>query len=186
MALEIEKDNQPITAVISHLVKPGREIDYEQWLKGVAAAAKQFDGHLGVSIIRPHDHTYPEYVSILKFDRYSNLKQWMESDIRKGWIDRAKPLIQKDEEVQALTGLETWFTLPGRQLRAPMRYKIAILTTFAVYSLSTIFGVLLTPILSSFSPLIRSFIIVALVVVALTYVVMPNLTRLLHRWLYPK
>lgn len=183
---QTEQNDQPVTAVISHLVKPERRDDYERWLHGIASAAQQFEGHMGVSIIRPDDPTYPEYVSILRFDHYINLRQWLESEVRKNWLNWAKPLIQKDETVQTLTGLEAWFTLPDRPLkRPPKRYKMAILTTLAVYTLSNLLGHVLTPLLSGIPAWLRSLLIIALVVVLLTYVVMPQLTRLFYPWLYP-
>lgn len=186
MILAAEQDNQPITAVISHLVKPGRESDYEHWLQGIADAAQKFDGHMGVSIIRPDDPTYPEYVSVLRFDRYQNLKQWMESDIRKNWIEWAKPLIQKDESVQTLTGLEAWFTLPNRPLRhPPPRYKMATLTLVAVFVLSNILPRLLGALIAPFPALVRSLILSSISIWLLTYIVMPQLTRLFYPWLYP-
>ena len=110
----IDKDTQQVTAIISHTVRPGREQGYEEWLHGITTAAHKFRGHLGVSVIRPWDHAHPEYVAILKFDWYSNLKTWMESDVRQEWIARLQPLIEKPEAVQTLTGLETWFTLPNK------------------------------------------------------------------------
>ena len=113
MRFSVKNENLPVTAVISHLVKPGCEREYEKWLQGISAAAEQFEGHCGVSIIRPQDHTYPEYVIILKFDRYANLKNWLESDIRQHWIERSERLVQKPQNLQTLTGLEAWFTLPG-------------------------------------------------------------------------
>ena len=92
-------ENLPVTAIISQVVKPGHEEAYEQWQKDITVAAHRFEGHAGVNIIQPHDHTYPEYVIVLRFDHYKNLKTWIESDVRKYWLDQAKPLIQGSEKV---------------------------------------------------------------------------------------
>jgi uncharacterized protein len=187
MASALQNDHQPVTTVITHLVKPGQESSYEKWIQDISAVARQFEGHCGVSIIRPQDFTNPEYVILLRFDCYDHLKQWMESDIRQRWIDKAKPLVQKDQNVQVLTGLETWFTLPSQPLkRPPARYKITILSAFAVYILSILLSYLLAPVLSRLPLLLRSFITSALIVTLLTYVVMPRVTRLFYKWLYPK
>jgi hypothetical protein len=113
-----DEDTQQVTAIISHTVRPRREQGYEEWLHGIATDAHKFKGHLEVSVIRPRDHAHPKYVAIVKFDQYSNLKTWMESDIRQEWIARLQPLIEKPEDVQTLTGLETWFMLPNK-LRVP-------------------------------------------------------------------
>jgi len=77
LTLGTDKGSQ-VTAIVSYIVRPGPEQGYEEWFHVIAAAARTFKGHLGVSTIRPHDHAHPEYVVILKFDRYDNLKTWLE------------------------------------------------------------------------------------------------------------
>ena len=180
-------ENLPVTAIISQVVKPGYEEAYEQWQKDITVAAHQFEGHAGVNIIRPNDQTHSEYVIILRFDHYKNLKTWIESDVRKHWIDRAKPLIQGSEKVQVLQGLEAWFTLPGRSVQAPpARYKMAILTSIAVYLVSLIVGYFFSRFLVSLPSWLQSLVLISLSVVLLTYFVMPRLTRIFYRWLYPR
>lgn len=177
--------DEPVTAVISHLVKPGREKDYEMWFHGIAADARRFKGHLGVTAIRPRDHHLPEYVVILKFDKYVNLKIWLESDIRKKWIYRLQPLIQKPEDIHTLTGLETWFALPNIKTYPP-KYKMALVTWFAVFSVLSLVTPLLNPVTSLLPALLGRLMVTGVVVTVLTYVVMPFLTRILRQWLYPK
>lgn len=180
------EDNHQVTAVISHIIRPGREQGYEEWLHGIATAAKKFDGHMGVSIIRPRDHNHPEYVAILRFDCYNNLKNWLESDIRREWIERLQPLIEKPETIQTLTGLETWFTLPNQLLKSlPPRYKMALVTWLGVFVTLSILSRLLAPIVSSLPILLNQFITTGLVVALLTYLVMPRLTKIFKWWLYP-
>jgi uncharacterized protein len=181
------RDKQIVTAVIYHLVKPGREQLYEQWLYDTSVVAQQFAGYEGVSFVRPTDLSHPEYTIILKFDCCQHLKAWMDSPIRKSWIDKVKPLVQRDQNVQVLTGLETWFTLPARPVqRSPKRYKMAILTTLAVFAIAQIMGLLVVPALTSLHFLLQSFLLTALTVFILTYIVMPRVTRLFYGWLYPK
>ncbi len=179
-------DDRQITAVLSQLVRPGRESGYEEWLKGVSAAAAKFPGHCGVSIIRPKTSAHPEYVIILRFERYSHLKNWMESDIRREWIERSRPLVEKPQDVQMLTGLETWFTLPEQPLKpAPPSYKMAVVTWVGVQIITILISYVLAPSLSKLPLLLNLSISNVLVVVGLTYLVMPQLTRLFYKWLYP-
>jgi uncharacterized protein len=183
----LDSEKQLVTAVISHLVKPGKEQTYEQWLHDISVAAQQFEGHAGVSLVRPVDASYPEYAIILKFDCYQHLKAWLDSPIRQRWIDQVKPLVQHDQKVQVLTGLETWFTLPGKLVqRPPKRYKMAILSAFAVFAVAQVLGLLMAPALTILPLLGRSFVLTVVTTFILTYVVMPRVTRLFYRWLYPK
>ena len=175
-----------VTAIISHVVRPGREQGYEEWFHGIAADARKFKGHLGVTTIRPNDDAQPEYVVILKFDCYDNLKTWLESDVRRQWIERLQPLIAKSESIQPLTGLETWFTLPKPPTKTPPpRYKMALVTWLGVFVTLAVLSRLAAPILSGLPILLNQLITTGLVVTFLTYVLMPPLTKLFKGWLYP-
>ncbi len=180
-------ENLPVTAIISQVVKPGYEEAYEQWQQDILAAAHGFEGHAGVNIIRPHDHANPEYVVIVRFNHYRNLKTWIESDVRRYWLEQAKPLIKGSEKVQVLEGLEAWFTLPGKPPQAPpARYKMAILTSISVYLASVVVNYFFSRFLVELPGWLQSFVLISISVVLLTYVVMPRVTRLFYRWLYPK
>lgn len=182
-----EDENQPVTVVISQLVKPGCEKDYEAWVKQIVRASLGYNGHQGTNIIRPQLGGHPEYVIVFKFDSYKNLKAWMESSDRAYWLEQSKPLIQTAAKVEQISGLEAWFSIPGQPLKTPPRYKMALLTWGAVFVLINLFNTFLTPLLLRFlPPLLATFIVTALMVILLTYVVMPQVTRWFKRWLYPK
>lgn len=174
-----------VTAMITHRIKPGRNQGYEEWIKGIAAAARQFEGHCGVSILRPETGKNPNYVILLKFDHIDRLQAWLESAVRKDWIERVQPLIREPETVQVLTGLETWFYLPNiGQASPPPRYKMAVVTWIGVCLAVGIFNIVLGSFYAQLPFLLRLMINSGLVVIALTYFVMPFLTRLFRRWLY--
>ncbi|WP_181357527.1 hypothetical protein [Stenomitos frigidus] len=118
-----------VTVVISRRVKLGCEPAFEAFLAGVTAACGQFPGYSGSSIFRPASTDDPEYRVIFKFDRLSNLRCWETSDERQQWFTQADALTESPPEVQVLTGLETWFTLPGKAaLVPPARYKMALVS----------------------------------------------------------
>ncbi|MGB3519148.1 MAG: hypothetical protein WBA43_22035 [Elainellaceae cyanobacterium] len=184
--VDTNAETHQVTAIISHLVRTGREQGYEEWLHGITTAAHQFKGHLGVSVIRPSDHVHPEYVAIVKFDHYDNLKTWLESSVRQEWLERLQPLIEKPETIQTLTGLETWFTLPNKPMKAPPpRYKMAIVTWLGVLFAIFILNRLLVPLLVGLPAWLSIVLDSGVTVVLLTYVIMPRLTQLFRKWLYP-
>ncbi len=181
-----QNNSSHVTTIISQKIKPGREEDYENWVKGISHAAQQFEGHCGVTILRPQDRIHPEYFIIVQFASEYYLQQWLNSSIRKDWIDRSRPFVEKPQNIQILTGLETWFTLPYQPMqRPPARYKMAILTAFCVFILVNLYNWLLSGILANLPPLVRSMIVIILVVISLTYIVMPRLTKLFRPWLFP-
>ncbi|MEO1132263.1 MAG: antibiotic biosynthesis monooxygenase [Cyanobacteria bacterium J06639_1] len=175
-----------VTAVITHRVKEGQTQLYEQWIEGISAAARSFEGHIGVNILRPPANAQPDYVIVLQFDACARLNVWLNSETRKAWIERVKPLIKDRETIQVLTGLEAWFQLPTTQARrsAPKRYKQAILVWIAVMIVSLAVSPLVDPLLASLPWPLGLAANVALTVFFLSYVLMPLLTRWFRRWLF--
>jgi uncharacterized protein len=55
-----------------------------------------------------------EYRVVYRFDTREHLQAWLDSDERAVWLGRAEPHLIGPMRTQVLTGLETWFTLPGR------------------------------------------------------------------------
>ncbi|MEO1209705.1 MAG: antibiotic biosynthesis monooxygenase [Cyanobacteria bacterium J06638_20] len=186
MTSSVMNQNHHVTAVITHRVRSGREAGYEEWIKGISADARQFAGHLGVNILRPQPGNAPsDYVIVLQFDTCDHLNGWLNSDIRKGWIENVQPLIQEKETIQVLTGLEGWFQLPTQPIKtAPKRYKQAVLVWVGVMLVSLLVSPLIAPLLSPLPMLLRTAISVAVTVVLLTYVIMPQLTRWFQKWLF--
>ncbi|BBD58790.1 antibiotic biosynthesis monooxygenase [Nostoc sp. HK-01] len=175
-----------VTAVITHLIKVGREEEYEEWMRGIIPVARTFPGHLGVNVLRPQKGVHSEYIIVLHFDHHKNLQAWLESDVRQELIERAKPLIQAPEDVQILTGLETWFELPRRSQKSPpKRYKMVLLTWLGVFVTISIVSRLLSPLLTPLPMLLAQVITIGVVVWILTYLLMPQLTRFFYKWLYP-
>ena len=179
-------DNPPVTAVASRRVKRGREREFEEWLSGILAAANEFPGYLGSEILRPGDAPGDdEYRIVFRFDRASNMRAWEKSEERRRWLDKMDPLVH-EENVQVLTGLETWFTLPSKPGEpSPPRYKMALVTWLAVFPLISLIFALFGPLLSQLPTLLRTLVLTAVMVSLMTYVIMPRMTRLFSFWLYP-
>jgi len=177
-----------ITLVISEVVEPNRIQEYEAWTKGINQAASQFDGFLGVEIIRPRDHDYPEYVVIVKFDNYVHFRAWIASPLYRRWMEKSHHLISARSHQHQPNGMELWFTLPRhatpKQAEAAY-YKKVILGVLSVYPLILLANLLLNPVLKALPPLLSLLISVTFVSALLTYPVMPWLTKVLSFWLYP-
>ena len=177
--------NQHVTAVITHRVKAGRQEGYEEWIKGISAAAREFEGHLGVNILRPQPGSQPDYVIVLQFDACNHLTAWLTSEIRDSCSERVKPLIQDQETIQILSGLESWFQLPKQPgHKAPKRYKQAILVWVGVMIVSLGVSPLVAPFLSFLPWLLKVAVNVVITVVLLSYVIMPRLSRWFKEWLF--
>lgn len=189
---EIQPLSGPITLVISEVVEPSQVPAYEAWTAGINHDARQFEGFLGVEVIRPRDHHHPEYVVIVKFDTYDHLRDWIISPTYRAWMDKSYGLIATRSQQQLPSGLELWFTLPKAQsglsspLPSPPYYKQVVLGVLAVYPLILLANLLLGPLLAGLPSLLALLISVIFVSALLTYPVMPWLSKGLGGWLYPR
>jgi hypothetical protein len=171
---------------VTRRVKPGHEAFYEQFLEGIIAAASEFPGHLGVEVFRPESATAGEYRVVYRFDNAQHLRQWLDSDEHAAWLERAEPHAIGPVRTSFVTGLESWFTLPDRPgTPPPPPYKMALLTWITIFPLITGIVVLTGPLLDGLPLALRLGITTAVAVPLMTWVVMPRVTRLLRRWLYP-
>jgi antibiotic biosynthesis monooxygenase (ABM) superfamily enzyme len=68
---------------------------------------------------------------------------------------------------------------------APPRYKLALLTWVAAYAVITLLLSVLGPTMASWPLALRTLLLSMAMVAALTWVVMPRLTRLFGGWLRP-
>jgi uncharacterized protein len=188
-----EVEEGPVTLVVTRRAKAGKTVEFERWLDDIIHEAMKFEGHLGVNIIRPPNISNPEYIIILRFDNFENLTKWENSEIRKKWIERGKDVIEGKAKVEKQTGLEFWFTpgldnkvstvLEGQQ---PPRYKMAIVVTGVIFILSSILIPQVEQATVGLPILLSTFVGVAIMVLLMTYVVMPSVTKLLRPWLLKK
>jgi antibiotic biosynthesis monooxygenase (ABM) superfamily enzyme len=176
----------PVTTTVTRRVKPGHEPLYEQFLAGINAAARQFPGHLGVEVFRPESAAVGEYRIVYRFDTGDHLRAWLESDERAAWLERAEPHVIGPMRTRFVTGLESWFTLPGRpSIPPPPPYKMALLTWITIFPLITLVVIALDPWLEKLDLVPRLAVTTAVTVPIMTWLVMPRVTRLLRSWLYP-
>lgn len=180
-----EDTREPITVTVSRQVKPGREQEFEALLAAMTQEARNFSGYLGANIIRPSSKAQPDYVLIFRFDSYTHLKRWEESPVRLEWLQRADAIADSPLQLQKTPGLEFWFTPQSRSAPpTPPRYKMAIILTLVIFTLSLVFTPMLKVLLGNLPVLLSQFIAVVIQVVLMTYLILPFLTKLLAHWLF--
>lgn len=183
----------PVTVIVKRIVKKNKIKEFEEWLSGITREVSRQNGSMGIDIIRPTDkESKPEYVIIFRFDNYGNLTKWENSSIRNEWLKKGRELVQTDPDVQKLTGLEFWFTpYPKRNshsmlLDSPRRYKMVIVTipVIALLLLTLVPQIhfIGESLLIPYS--IRFVIAIAIMVLLMTYFIMPLLTKVLRPWLF--
>jgi uncharacterized protein len=176
-----------VTKIIDRIPRTGMADSLEQAIKNLIAAALRFPGHLGVTVTRPALPVQPGFRLVYRFDTCEHLKAWDESEEHARLAAAADRFTQGEPQRTVLSGLETWFTLPGQPAATPPpRGKITIMTWVGIFPLVYVFGTIVGTILPPDVPsILRVAIVTILVVPAMSYVVGPLLTRLFYKWLSP-
>jgi len=182
-----EKSAEPVAVLALRTVKHGLEVRFEEELHDFIARSLQTEGQLGVSVMRPvQESGSREYGILRRFSDSESRDRFYESPIFKQWEIKVAPLTEGEPKHQHLSGLETWFVLPGqRALIPPPPWKMAVITVLGVWPVSMLVPWLLNPLISGLSLTLQALFVAVGIVILLTWVVMPVFVRILKRWLYP-
>jgi uncharacterized protein len=130
-----------------------------------------------------------EYHILFSFADRRSLRAWLDSEQRRRWLARVGELLEADRGLQQLTGLETWFKLPGSNvptMKPPPRWKMWLVSLVAVYPLVLAFQALVVPRMVRLPLPLRALLFPLVLLTLMTFVVMPVVTRVLRRWLGPR
>jgi len=181
-------ENPGASVVITHHILDGKQQQYELWLAEIIPISKHAEGFIDLQIVRPIPKLTFVYTVIIRFDTIDHLRHWMESQERARLIEKANTFFRKNDRYQIKSGLDFLFNAENEGNKTPVRWKQFLATWSAIYPLSLLIPVLLFPLLRLlnvaanhyFDALVSSGCVVLLMV----YLVMPNYTRLIKKWLY--
>jgi antibiotic biosynthesis monooxygenase (ABM) superfamily enzyme len=174
-----------ITVSTMRTVKPGCEADFERALHDFVQRSLSLPGQLGVHIMRPAPGSGShEYGIVRKFKDRAALETFRMSPHYLEWNALAVDLTEGSGRTEELTGLESWFTLPGAALRPLPKWKMAIATFLGVFPVVMALNLTLGPLIRPWHFVLSGALFNACVVALLTWAVMPLITRALHGWLH--
>ena len=175
----------PIHIAITRRARPGCEAEFQAALREFFQTSFAHGGVLGATMIAPPPGSDSREFGILRtFADEKERDDFYASPIFKAWEAKCQPLTEMGSwSARPLHGLEAWFRSPHNP---PPRWKMAVATLLGVYPVSLLIGVVLSPSLKKLPLGLNLFVVSAIIVGLLTWVVMPLVTRLLHAWLNPQ
>jgi uncharacterized protein len=177
---------EPITAVVRRRIRAGAEQEFEAIMQEFVCFVLQQPGHLGLTVVRDS----PNSLDYTIFDRFASAEDrraFLQRPEYTCWMDRLRTVSERDPEIEEMGGLAFWVTLPDRPPRKPPpRLKLALLTLVGVYPLSMLLPLIVVPVTPAWPSWLRGLLIGSLIVACLTWLVMPSLTRLFEKWLFPQ
>jgi antibiotic biosynthesis monooxygenase (ABM) superfamily enzyme len=162
-----------ITVLVARRVVPGKEIEFEKWASELTRAASSFDGFLGAGLLQP-GHVGELWHVVYRFASADELARWEESKTRLDLLAHGEEVMSTSHE-RRITGLETWFEVPGRTAPAPPRWKMFVVTSVVIFVLQLMLNLVLRQFASPIALVPR---------VALISFTVSALALLLERWLY--
>jgi hypothetical protein len=179
--------DEAVTVVVSRRVRRGSEEAFEGLSAAMTERAAGFPGYLGATMFRPASADDPEYRIVFKFRDRETLAAWESSAERAELLADIEALLQEPSEREVLSGIVTWFTLPGQNpVQPPPRYKMTLVSWLALYPAVTLVFLFFGDLLARLPLPLRTLLVTAVVMLLMSYVLMPRMTRWFAFWLFPR
>ena len=179
-------EDTSVTVVVRRRTKPGCEEEFETAMRDFIDYALASPGNRGIHVIRSDQGHPRDYTVVNRFEDAAARKAFVATGPYKEWMIRLRALTEEEPYIEEHGGISGWFTLPGKPAAGPPpKVKMALTTFLGVYPLTSLLPPLFGRLLPDWHPLLRNVLVTGLIVVLLTWVVMPNLTRIFRRWLFP-
>lgn len=170
----------PVHVAITRKVLPGKEEEFKEALRHFLGESFLHGGVQGAGMITALPGSDSNEIGILRtFADEAERDAFYHSPIFKEWEAYAATLTEEPNYRQ-LTGLEAWFRSPV----PPPRWKMAIATLCGVFPTSLFLSLTLGPLIQHLPMPLRSLSIAICMVALLTWVVMPQVIRILKPWLH--
>lgn len=170
-----------IHVAITRRVRPGCEAEFQQAVHEFFRSSIT-PGVQGVHLLSPLPGSGSREFGILRsFATAEDRNAFYRSPLFLAWEDKVRTLTEGLPQQRQLHGLEAWF----RSHQPPPRWKMAVVTYVGVYGLTLLLTLALGPFLQGWPLPLANAAFNVVVVSALTWGVMPVLTRVARSWLSP-
>lgn len=180
-------ENSSVTVVVRRRTKPGCEADFEAAMREFVDFILAFPGNRGIHILRSEHANPREYTMIDRFKDTESRKEFTHSPAYRDWMIRLRALTTEDPHIIETGGLSGWFTVPDQPTaHPPPKLKMALVTFLGVYPLTSTLPKATGNLLTGWHPLLVNVVATGLIVILLSWVVMPTLVKCFRAWLFPQ
>mgnify|MGYP001815764088 FL=1 len=174
---------EPVTVVFSQLVAPDNHDAFVDLHSDVVARMTGFAGFLGSELLEPVDGVQEEYVIVASFASRAALDNWLNSEVRREWLVKMADLVEGDRTMNVVGGFGGWFPAQASQTKGPKRWKQSIAVFIALFPTALTITLVRIEVAPDMNVVLAVFIGNVLGILALSYVLMPQVTRWLGDWL---
>lgn len=175
----------PVTVTIARRVVPGREAEFEAWADRLTELASGYSGYLGSGRLKPGggEGDPQNWHVVYRFASQATLDAWETSAERHHLLEEGAELMET-VAAQRVSGLETWFSLPGMLTKPPPKWKMFLVSGVVIYLLQVLEYTVLGRFVIDWPLPVRLLFMSFPVTAIMTWLVMPRASLVLRRWLY--
>jgi len=130
----------PVSVVISTRVKPGREAEFRQWERRIAAAQSRAPGFQGYRFEPPVPGVHDDWLAILRFDSDASLQGWIDSPVRATLLAESDDFTEGYHTRIVRTGFESWFGAASPAAAMAPAWKQNMIVLGLLYPVVFLFG----------------------------------------------
>jgi antibiotic biosynthesis monooxygenase (ABM) superfamily enzyme len=172
---------EPVTAVASFRLAPGNQARYAEFHRLLVDRLTTFPGFLRCEAFPPIPGVQDETVVVLAFDSRQHLDDWLESDARQRTLAEIDPYLEGDRTINVVGGFAGWFGRPG--MARVKTWKQASVVLLGILPISLAITAIRRWLAPDMDWVLGVVVGNVLGVIALSWLLMPWLTRLFAGWL---
>ncbi len=173
-----------LTVLINRTVPASEETAFASTLKKLLQDFDRFPGTSGCMVFRREAAEGVEFSILQQFAGQAEHEKWIGSPGFSLWRSAVAPSEPTPGHVHRYSGMEAFF-VSAKAPDAPPRWKMAVLLMLAVYPLSLILSTWGAPALARLPVLAGTLFTSVLMVLLMTYLLVPVLTKMFRWWLDP-
>ena len=175
----------PVTVRVTQKVKADHLPAIEDKLGATLALAAEADGFLGANVIKLRGSDGDRLDVLIRFASLAQLDSWRKGDqARRAFAEKGVQLVEPVSLVLE-EGSVSWSDLPdAKTVTMPPKWKMAIITWLAIFPTLTIFLWVTRPLFGPMPLVVRIFFNTIMIAPLMTWVIMPQMTRLFRAWLF--
>ena len=173
----------PVIFEVRLRVSADHDVAFDKLIEDMNAAASRVGraSSIGVTTVEGQSGVAARLISVT-FSNNADLASWLASTEHATFVTRVEPMLVDRYQTTVRTGMESWVPSPG--VRPPQRWKSAIVTFVGLFPLLIVLRLVSDALrFEALGPVAALALSVAISCVAMTWIVMPVLTKVLRGWL---
>ena len=121
----MDQNNEPVTILVTHRLKEGREADFHAWLRSINESVEKAAGFRQLDLVQQNTPSAQDVGVIVRFDDHRSLEKWQQTEEVRRFKSRLAGFVENVSHTE-ITGFEQWFVPPSSGSEMPSRLKQAI------------------------------------------------------------